>query len=98
MRYFIRTPRLSAGKLLGPFDPIETLRRARTLRETGVDFCITARQERCSSARIRFGAARIEFYSISRHDVELAFTTIECFLKPSRVPRSSLHATMEMNT
>lgn len=41
MRYFIRTPRPSAGKLLGPFDPIETLRRARTLRETGVDFCIT---------------------------------------------------------
>jgi hypothetical protein len=41
MRYLIHTPKGAGDKLSGPFDPIETLRRARWLRETGVEFLIT---------------------------------------------------------
>jgi hypothetical protein len=41
MRYLIHTPKVSANKLSGPFDPIETLLRAKLLREARTEFFIT---------------------------------------------------------
>jgi hypothetical protein len=41
MRYFIRLQKISGDHILGPFDPIETLRRTRMLRESGIDYFIT---------------------------------------------------------
>ena len=41
MRYFIRTPRVSGDQILGPFAPIETLQRARSLRQAGIEYFIT---------------------------------------------------------
>jgi hypothetical protein len=41
MRYLIHTPKVSTNKQSGPFDPIETLLRARMLREAGIEFFIT---------------------------------------------------------
>jgi hypothetical protein len=41
MRYFLRTLNISSGQILGPFGPIETLQRARMLRESSIDYFIT---------------------------------------------------------
>jgi hypothetical protein len=41
MRYFIRTPAISGEKVLGPFGPIETLQRAKMLREAGIEYFMT---------------------------------------------------------
>ena len=41
MRYFLRTLHVSSGQILGPFGPIETLQRARMLRESSIDYFIT---------------------------------------------------------
>jgi hypothetical protein len=41
VRYFIRVPSLGEGSILGPFDPIQALQRAKQLRERGVEFFIT---------------------------------------------------------
>jgi hypothetical protein len=41
MRYFIRTPGISADRVLGPFDPIEVLQKAKLLRDSGLDYFIT---------------------------------------------------------
>jgi hypothetical protein len=41
MRYFIRTPKVNDDKILGPFSPIETLQKAKMLREAGIEYFIT---------------------------------------------------------
>ena len=41
MRYFIRTPKVSGDRILGPYDPIETLQGARMLRQAGIEYFIT---------------------------------------------------------
>jgi len=41
MRYFLRTLNVSSRQILGPFGPIETLQRARMLRESSIDYFIT---------------------------------------------------------
>lgn len=41
MQYFIRTPKVSGDRLLGPYGPIETLQKARQLREAGIEFFVT---------------------------------------------------------
>jgi hypothetical protein len=41
MRYFIRARKTSGDRVLGPFDPIETLHKAAILRQSGVEYFIT---------------------------------------------------------
>jgi hypothetical protein len=41
MKYFMRTPKVADNYVLGPFDPIETLQKAKMLRDSGVEFFIT---------------------------------------------------------
>jgi hypothetical protein len=41
MRYFIRTPKITGDRILGPFGPIETLQKVRKLQEAGIEYFIT---------------------------------------------------------
>jgi hypothetical protein len=60
MRYFLRTLNVSAGHILGPFGPIETLQRARMLRESGIDYFITTEFGVLSGARMKSGTVKSE--------------------------------------
>jgi hypothetical protein len=41
MRYFLRIPKVSGDQISGPYSPIETLQKAKMLRDARIEYFIT---------------------------------------------------------